>query len=147
MLGVASASPYIPDQQARDAQGRPHMPAPPSQQQQNQAQPFMNNGAVSPGSGFPGMPTATPYGVAGAPDMPTMSGYAQAPGGVQGTGRTGPMPGNQQLPQSPQPAPYNGMGMQSARSMNNGNDQAKPNTKPARRGFLSTILDWFQFSR
>jgi hypothetical protein len=113
MLGVASPAPYFPGQQAKDASGRPQGPTPPPQSQQLW------------GSGT---------GYAGAPSMQS---NVQGPGGYP----MGTMPGGPGMP--PQQAmPMNAAGMQPGSAMNyGGSGQSK--AKPARRGFLSTILDWF----
>src|SRR5205085_6321613 len=113
MLGVASPAPYFPGQQARDASGRPQVPTPPPQSQQ---------------------PMGSGTGYAGAQPM---QGNVQGPGGYP----MGPMTGGPGMP--PQQAmPMNAAGIQPGSAMNyGGSGQSK--AKPARRGFLSTILDWF----
>ena len=119
MLGVASAAAYFPGQQAGDASGRPQVPTPPSQSQQNVPQQALGSGTYSGGQ--------------------SMQSNVQGPGGYQvGTRQGGPGAG---MP--PQQAmPLNTAGMQPGPAMNYGDSgQSKP--KPARRGFLSTILDWF----
>jgi hypothetical protein len=118
MLGVASPAPYFPGQQARDASGRPQVPTPPPQSQQNVSQHLLGSGT----------------GYAGAQPM---QGNVQGPGGYP----MGTMPGGPGMP--PQQAmPMNAAGIQPGSAMNyGGSGQSK--AKPARRGFLSTILDWF----
>jgi len=53
----------------------------------------------------------------------------------------GAMPGMTAQP----PLAGNAPGMQSGAPMNN--DRSNSQKKPAKRGFLSTILDWFSFPR
>ena len=119
MLGVASAAPYFPGHQSTNTSGRPQVSTPLPQSQQN----------------VPQQPLST--GTGGYAGTPSMQGNVQAPGGYQvgpGGYPMGTMPGGPTA------------GMQPGSPMNYGDiGQSKP--KPARRGFLSTILDWFQFSR
>ena len=118
MLGVASAAPYFPGQQSTNTSGRPQVSRPLPQSQQNVSQQLLGSGT----------------GYAGAPPM---QGNVQGPGGYP----MGPMPGGPGMP--PQQAmPMNAAGIQPGSAMNyGGSGQSK--AKPARRGFLSTILDWF----
>lgn len=130
MLGVASAAPYFPGQQPINTSGGPPSLLP--QSQQNVPQQPLNTGT----GGYAG--------------TPPMQGNVQAPGGYQtGAGGypMGTMPGGPSAGRPPQqPAPMNVSGMQPGPTVNYGDSgQSKP--KPAKRGFLSTILDWFQFSR
>lgn len=125
MLGVASAAPYFPGQQSRNTPWHPQAPTPPPQLQQN----------------VPQQPLST--GTGGYAGTPLIQGNVQAPGGYP----MGPMPGGPTagIPQQPSTS-MNMAGMQPGPAMNYADSrQSKP--KPARRGFLSTILDWFQFSR
>lgn len=83
-------------------------------------------------------------------NMPQSQPYGMPPGSMQGQqappnqnygpaqGRT---PAGYQMGQMPNNVP----GMQPGATMRN--DQSNSNKKPAKRGFLSTILDWFSFSR
>ena len=126
MLGVASAAPYFPGHQSTNTSGRPQVSTPLPQSQQN----------------VPQQPLST--GTGGYAGTPSMQGNVQAPGGYQvgpGGYPMGTMPGGPTAGM-----PMNVSGMQPGSPMNYGDiGQSKP--KPARRGFLSTILDWFQFSR
>lgn len=158
MLGVASAVPFFPGQQQRDASmGQASMPPQPAQ---NVLPASMDAGAGSPGNpGNPGNPgTSSPTmssATWGAPPVQPM--YAGQPGQGQQQPNQGAAPVQSQSPTgyqngyvvnsmpgvpSQQPAPSNIPGMVSP--SNSG--QPKTNTKPARRGFLSTILDWFSRS-
>ena len=120
MLGVASAAPNFPGQQSRNTSGRPQVPTPPPQSQQ----------PLSTGTG----------GYAGTP---LKQGNVQTPGGYP----IGTMPGVSPVGVPPQQStPVNVARVQPGPAMNYG-DSGQPKPKPARRGFLSTILDWFQFSR
>jgi hypothetical protein len=119
MLGVASAAPYFPGQQSPNASGHPQVPTPLPQSQQTVPQQPLNTGA----GGYAG--------------TPSMQANVQAPGGYQREPGGYPMGAMSDVPTA---------GMPPGPAMNNGDSgQSKP--KPARRGFLSTILDWFQFSR
>ena len=72
------------------------------------------------------------------PAMPAAQGNIQMPGGYP----IGSMPGGPTAGMPPQqPMPTNAAGMQPGPSMHNG--MPRQNAKPAKRGFLSTILDWF----
>ena len=126
MLGVASAAPYFPGPQSTNTSGRPQVSTPLPQSQQN----------------VPQQPWST--GTGGYAGTPSMQGNGQAPGGYQGGPGGYPMG---TMPGGPTAGmPMNVSGMQPGSPMNYGDGgQSKP--KPARRGFLSTILDWFQFSR
>ena len=125
MLGVASVASYFPGQQSTNTSGRPQVstPLPPSQQNVSQ------------------QPLST--GTGGYAGTQSMQGNVQPPGGYP----MGNMPGGPAAGMPPQQSmPMNVAGMQSGSPMNYGESgQSRP--KPARRGFLSTILDWFQFSR
>jgi len=126
MLGVASVAPSFPGQQPRDASGTSQ---PLSQPLQNMP-PGSMQGQQAPSAAFPGTPPNQNYGPA----------QGRTPAGYQG----GQMPG--MSPQPTQPSWANNVpGMQPGATMNN--DQSNSNKKPAKRGFLSTILDWFSFSR
>ncbi len=154
MLGVASAAPFFPGQQQRDAaMGQASMPPQPAQSVLPAA---MNNGMGTlgnPGNVSPAQSSATwgtPPVQPVQPMYPEQSGqglqqsnqgYApeqppQSPMGYQNGYMVNSNPGPQQL------APSNIPGMVSP--SNSG--QSKTNTKPAKRGFLSTILDWFSRS-
>lgn len=144
MLGVASAAPFFPGQQQRDASmGQASMPP---QSGQNVPPVPMNNGAGAPGMPNPTMSSAT-WGA--PPVQPTYAGQQQPNQGfapMQSPPPTGypngyamnSMPGAS--PQQPTPSNIPGM----VPPMNGG--QPKTTTKPAKRGFLSTILDWFSRS-
>src|SRR2546421_667910 len=96
----------------------------------------------------PQQPLST--GTGGYAGTQSMQGNVQPPGGYQGGPRgypMGTMPGGFAAGMPPQQSmPMNVAGMQSGPAMNYG-DSGQSRPKPARRGFLSTILDWFQFSR
>ncbi len=127
MLGVASAAPSFPGQQIRDASVRPQDPAASPYAQPNVEQPQGNNVA--------GMPNLGISGVTGTPNymgVPFQQGNTQAAGAAS--------PGNMP-PVMPQQAA--GMAAQAPQAKDNGSGQAKSQAKPAKRGFLSTILDWF----
>ena len=132
MLGVASAAPYVPGQQSTNTSGRPQVSRPLPQSQQNVSQ----------------QPLST--GTGGYAGTQSMQGNVQPPGGYQGGPGgypMGTMPGGPAAGMPPQQSmPMNVAGMQSGPAMNYG-DSGQSRPKPARRGFLSTILDWFQFSR
>ena len=132
MLGVASATPYFPGQQSANTSGRPQISTPLPHSQQN----------------VPQQPLST--GTGGYAGTQSMQGNVQPPGGYQGGPRgypMGTMPGGFAAGMPPQQSmPMNVAGMQSGPAMNYG-DSGQSRPKPARRGFLSTILDWFQFSR
>jgi hypothetical protein len=145
MLGVASVAPNFPGQQPNDAFGRSQ---PPAQYQQSMPQAYSGSGMPVPGpqrqqgqmgqsavgmppTAYPGMAPGQGY----APNQPqTSAGY---PGGYQ----MGGMPGV-----STQPPMANNTAGKQPGSMTS-NDPSNANKKPARRGFLSTILDWFSLSR
>jgi hypothetical protein len=113
-------------------------------------------GVASVAPNFPGQQSRDASG----PSQPLSQSqpYAAPPGSMQGQ-QTPPstfqeMPPNQnygpaqgrtsagyQMGQMPNNVP----GMQPASTMHN--DQSNSNKKPAKRGFLSTILDWFSLSR
>ena len=132
MLGVASAAPYFPGQQSTNTSGRPQVSTPLPQSQQN----------------VPQQPLST--GTGGYGGMQSMQGNVQPPEGYQGGPGgypMGTMPGGPATGMPPQQSmSMNVAGMQSGPPMNYG-DSGQSRPKPARRGFLSTILDWFQFSR
>jgi hypothetical protein len=150
MLGVASAVPFFPGQQQRDASmGQATMPPQPAQ---SVLPVSINNGGGAPGTSgtsSPPMSTAT----WGAPPVQPMyvsqpgqaqpnqgfaAGQSQSPTEYQNGYMINSIPGA--LPQQPAAANFPGMVSPS----NSG--QSKTNTKPAKRGFLSTILDWFSRS-
>ena len=149
MLGVASAVPFFPGQQQRDASmGQASMPP---QQAQSILPASMNNGGSTPGTSSPTQSSA----MWGAPPVQPM--YAGQPGQGQQQPNQGFAPMQSQPPTGyqngymvnnnpgapfQQPVPSNVPGMVSP--SNSG--QSKTNTKPAKRGFLSTILDWFSRS-
>ncbi len=131
MLGVASAAPYLPGQQAQNA------PAAPSPHvQQNVAQPQAQNAAAAPHLGVSSMQAGPmpPAYASGSPNymgVPSQPGYAQAGGAPPGN-----MPMPPVSPVAPQQPPAMGAPLPPGAG-----GQAK--AKPAKRGFLSTILDWF----
>ena len=147
MLGVASAAPFFPGQQAKDASmGQGQMPAaqslPPMQvpQGQNMSAAHMGNASIPNPAATWGGPTMQPApymtGQPGQPQSGTGFATAQPPTGYgMNTSLSGMQP--------PQPSPNSMSGIQkdAAGPMNNG--QAKTPAKSAKRGFLSTILDWF----
>jgi hypothetical protein len=130
MLGVASVAPNFPGQQ------------PPAQYQQPQAY---------SGTGMP-VPDVPPDSVRGPQGQQGQLGQAVA--GMPPTAYPGMVPNQGYAPNQPQaPAGYQGgyqMGSTpgvSAQPPMTNSDPSNANKKPARRGFLSTILDWFSFSR
>ncbi|GAC1382442.1 MAG: hypothetical protein NVSMB33_09840 [Ktedonobacteraceae bacterium] len=143
MLGVASASPNFPVQQRSQGPGQPQTQQPMVQQQWGNT------------SGIPGqhMPSDALQNLQGSPSMPSgytspqnmqsqqlNQGYAQAYGSY-------PM-GSAAMPagmSSQQAKPTNAASMQQGPNTDNSHGQSKQ--KPAKRGFLSTILEWFSFSR
>jgi hypothetical protein len=159
MLGVASASPHLPGQQRGQV---PETMQPPMQQPMPQQQ--WANTANMQGQGVPtgstsgqNMPVqGMPAGYASSqnlqnqqgqqnPQGPQMNqGYPQAMGGYQGGYAPGNMMGNMPPQQG---MPMNMSGAQPGGAIPAGDSQARTNAKPAKRGFLSTILEWFSFSR
>ena len=147
MLGVASAAPFFPAQQAKDASmGQGQMLAaqslPPMQAQQGQ-----NIPAAQLGSAGISNPAAT-WGTPAMQSAAYMTGQSGQPQFGVGFATTQPPTGyamntNLSGMQPPQPSPssVSGIQMEAAAPMNSG--QAKTPAKPAKRGFLSTILDWF----
>ena len=130
MLGVASVAPNFPGQQppaqypqpqAYSGTGMPVPGVPPDSVRGPQGQQGQLGQAVAgmPPTAYPGMVPIQGY----APNQP------QTPAGYQGGYQMGSTPGV-----SAQPPMTN-------------SDPSNANKKPARRGFLSTILDWFSFSR
>jgi hypothetical protein len=151
MLGVASAAPHLPGQQRGQV---PETMQPPVQQQPMPQQQWGNTANMQ-GQGTPDQSMPAGYG---SPQNPqTQQGpqnpqgqqmnqaYAQAMGGYQG----GYASGNAMNNMPPQQGrPMNAAGTQpGGATMPAGDSQAKANAKPAKRGFLSTILEWFSFSR
>jgi hypothetical protein len=148
MLGVASATPFFPGQQSRDGaqgQGQSQMPA--------QAQPPQNM-PVAPmgyGVGMPGAPGAnnSPMWQQGAmnvvpttPDAGQMGQQPQQPG--QGFAPVAPVPSATGYQNGYAMNGMNSMpGMQQEIPSSNNAGQTKTQGKSAKRGFLSTILDWF----
>ena len=122
MLGVASAAPHLPGQQ------------------RGQVPETMQGQGMPAGYGSP-QNLQTQQGQQNPQGQQMNQGYAQAMGGYA--------PGNAMnniLPQ--QGRPMNAAGTQpGGATMPAGDSQAKANAKPAKRGFLSTILEWFSFSR
>jgi len=150
MLGVASAAPFFPGQQQRDASmGQASMPPQPAQ---SVLPAPINNSAGTPGTPSTSGPTMSSATWGAPPVQPTYAGQpgqqqpnqgfapvqSQPPTGYPNGYVVNSMPGVS--PQ--QPAPSNIPGMVSP---TNGG-QPKTNTRPAKRGFLSTILDWFSRS-
>lgn len=152
MLGVASATPFFPGQQTRDgAQGQAQGQMPPQMQPQQMP---MGNGVGTPGMPNSNMPSAWQQGAmnsaspspnAGAGQMMQQPGQWQqgamnyAPTANDQSGYA--MNGMNSMPGTlPQP---NGAGMQQEMPPGSNGGQAKTQGKPAKRGFLSTILDWF----
>jgi hypothetical protein len=151
MLGVASAAPHLPGQQRGQV---PETMQPPVQQQPMPQQQWGNTANMQ-GQGTPDQSMPAGYG---SPQNPqTQQGpqnpqgqqmnqaYAQAMGGYQG----GYASGNAMNNMPPQQGrPMNAAGTQpGGATMPAGDSQAKANAKPSKRGFLSTILEWFSFSR
>lgn len=134
MLGVAS--PNLPGQQRGQAPGpmQPAVQQPiPQQPQQQWANAGDMHGQAMPAQSMPG-------GYGGPHNPPNQQGQSMnqgyAPGNVAGN------------MSSQQARPMNVTGMQpGGAAMQVDDSQAKANTRPARRGFLSTILEWFSFSR
>ena len=143
MLGVASAAPFFPGQQSRDGvQGQGQMPIQ-VQQPQNMPEAPMGNGV-----GMPGTSSSNPSSTwqQGAMNYASPAGHmAQQPG--QNFAPVAPVP--------PATGYQNGYAANSANGMNSmpgiqqeipvssNGGQSKTQGKPAKRGFLSTILDWF----
>jgi len=142
MLGVASVAPNFPGLQP-SAQYQQNMPQPqaysgtgmpvPGSVRDSQGQQGQGGQAVvgMPPTAYPGMVPNQGY----APNQP------QTPAGYQGGYQMGSMQGV-----SAQPPMANYTAGKQPGAMTN-NDPSNANKKPARRGFLSTILDWFSFSR
>ena len=153
MLGVASAAPFFPGQQQRDpSMGQASIPPQPAQN--------VPSVPIEYGAGIPGTPgtlgTSSPTmssATWGAPPVQPMyagqpgqqqpnQGFApvqpQPPAGYQMGYAMNSMPGAS----SQQPVPSNIPAMVPPTY----GEQPKTNTKPAKRGFLSTILDWFSRS-
>jgi hypothetical protein len=121
MLGVASAAPYFPGQQSQG-------PGAPPSVRQNVAQPQGNSGAAMPNLGVSSVPVGAIPPAYPSPNYmggPPLQGYAQP--GAASVGAVPPAALRQQA------------GM--VTPTDNGSGQTK--AKPAIRGFLSTILDWF----
>jgi len=161
MLGVASAAPNLSGQQRGQV---PETMQPPVQQSPMPQQQWANTanmqgqgkpaGAMQ-GQGTPdqSMPAGygnpqnlqTQQGQQNQADQQMNQGYAQAMGGYQG----GYVSGNAMNNMAPQQGrPMNTAGTQpGGATISAGDSQAKASAKPAKRGFLSTILEWFSFSR
>ena len=155
MLGVASATPFFPGQQSRDALQGQKQGQVPTQAQQPQNMPVAptGNGART----FSPNTSSISWGAPGAsipPGISTQSQVytgqtAQQPG--QGLASVPPATGYQNgyamntMPGTvpPQSQPIQGAGMQQSTQVNSNGGQSKTQAKPAKRGFLSTILDWF----
>jgi hypothetical protein len=136
MLGVASVAPNFPGQQPNDAYGYPQYQQSMPQQQAYTAA-GMSGPGVPPGS-IQGQPGQAAAGM--LPNQGYAPNQAQSPAGYQAGYQTGNMSGASE--QSPM---AHGMaGNQPGAPTNNNPSNAQK--KPARRGFLSTILDWFSFS-
>jgi hypothetical protein len=129
MLGVASVSPNFPGQQT------------PAQYQQSVPQPYSGPGLPTGsaqgqlGQSMPGMPSIAYPGA--MPNQGFAPNQAQTPPGYQ----MGNMPGV-----AAQTSRANSIAGKQPGAITNDN-AANANRKPAKRGFLSTILDWFSFSR
>lgn len=151
MLGVASATPFFPGQQSRDGaqgQGQGQMPAQ-AQPPQNMPVAPMGYGVGTSGANMSSAWQQDAMNV--APTSPNAGQMVQQPGQwQQGAMNYAPtandqngyamngmnsMPGT--LPQA------NGAGMQQEIPTSSNGGQAKTQGKSAKRGFLSTILDWF----
>lgn len=145
MLGVASQAPNFPGQQPNGAFGRSQ---PSAQYQQNMPQAYSGTGMPVPGSvrDLQGQQGQVGQAVVGMPPtaypgMVPNQGYApnqpQTPAGYQGGYQMGSMQGV-----SAQPPMANYTAGKQPGAMTN-NDPSNANKKPVKRGFLSTILDWF----
>lgn len=150
MLGVASATPFFPGQQSRDGvQGQAQ-----GQVQQPQHMPVAPTGSgvgmsATPNANMP--PTWQQGAMNVASPSPNAGQMVQQPGQwQQGAMNYAPtaneqngyaMNGMNSMPGTlPQP---NGAGMQQEIPPGSTGGQAKTQGKAAKRGFLSTILDWF----
>lgn len=154
MLGVASVAPNFPGQPPNDMYGRSQ---PPAQYQQSMPQPQSYNAAGMPGSGVPpgsvrdaqsqqgqaamGMPPTAYPGMSPNQGQGYAPNQAYPPAGYQAGYQMGNIQGA-----SAQPPLANGMA-EKPPAVSTNNDPSSAQKKPARRGFLSTILDWFSFSR
>lgn len=144
MLGVASAAPYFPGQQTRDAAGRSQGQGPtqPPYAQQNMAQSQGNNTTGMQGSA--GLSSNDLLQVFGAPGIPQNSmgnfpqqNYASPPEGYResmGNMSTG-------IPQQ-QAMSMNNTGFSSPQPRDNSSGQTKQQAKSDKRGFFSKFMDW-----
>lgn len=137
MLGVASAAPYFPGHQPKNASmGQEQMPLPqamlPMQPQPAQNIPPAQQGNTMGMMGTPGV--SNPSATWGAP-APMMQSPNSYPNGYATNSMSGALP--------PQPSSYSMPEMQSEVAAPTNNGQSKTTAKPPKRGFLSTILDWF----
>lgn len=142
MLGVASVSPQFPGQAAYDTPGRSlQQPAPfqgiPSGWQQAQPQSMVPQGMQQPTPGY-----------AGGSPMSYLSGPGPMPMGNQGQGGQGGYAVGQQPAPGSEPVaiqlPTNLSG--AARPIEPamaGRAQPQQQVKPAKRGFLETVREWF----
>jgi len=146
------ASPQAPRPENMRVPSRPRSEMAPHEQSEVAANVFSSMlGVASTAPSFSSQSPAQAFGdsqgiAAGqpqsaVPQIPQSQGYMGYQGGYGGY----PM-GNQ--PAWPQQQPANGSNISPMSGMP-GQEQNTPQSaaKPARRGFLSTILDWFQFSR
>jgi hypothetical protein len=131
MLGVASAAPYFPGQQAQNASGSQW-----AQAQQNAAQPQGIGGAAMPNLGV-----STPAAPSGAMPPAYPSGSPNYMGGHPGQGYA--QPGTPAMGDIPPAAPQQQAGMRNPAKQATDNGSGQTKAKQAKRGFLSTILDWF----
>lgn len=137
MLGVASAVPYFPGQQPRNASmGQGQMPLqqamPPVQPSAAQNMPSAQQGNAMGMMNTPS--TSNPSATWGAP-APMMQPPTSYPNGYAPNSMSGALP--------PQSALQSMSGMQSGGAASSNNGQSKTTAKAPKRGFLSTILDWF----
>lgn len=132
MLGVASNAPQLPAQ--------PQQPQPMQQGAGSQVQtPFQPAQGMGPGNGM--LPGQT-QGYAGPVQGYGSQGYQAGPQGQQGS-----YPGHPGYPVSSQAGvsqPLSNQGMPVSPGQSGQREQGKP-AKPARRGFLDTIREWFRF--
>ncbi len=129
MLGVASVAPYFPARSPNP--GRAQVPP-----QNQQAMPPRGNEMPGTPPGFAGPPASPGYIPGGYPMGDNQPGAGSVlPSGAQ----WGRYSGAERVPQPP-PMSRSGMPPGSGQIMPG---QPKPNTKPAKRGFLDAIRDWF----
>jgi len=137
MLGVASAAPYFPGHQPKNASmGQGQMPLPQAMPPM-QPPPAQNMPSAQPDNtmsmlGTPGV--SNPSATWGAP-VPMMQPPNSYPNGYATNSMSGAL--------LPQPPSYSVPGMQAEVGVPTSNGQSKTTAKPPKRGFLSTILDWF----